>query len=979
MADQNKRKGNADSHSWNPADDIYEQEFNPGKPGGKSEYADDPRQKNIEKVDQAVSKLFDREKEGDFNYTPPKQRTRADGTVREPSRIRRILSNKRALTGLGIGGGITTLLFSSFVAFLPLKLELLIKAVSQEVMEIPQDAVEKRLQYLLSTYIAHKVLGVANPADTYPGTPVQSLFKTWQSSKMQERLGIKIESNRTNNGQTATKWKVTFTNGEVIEGGNDNFSQISHKINSTAEMKRFLKNEFKQASKHDKALWRLGGRKSMMRTAGVTRWAWLPDPALDKIDSWNEKKLALRKEFRKKTYEPVKRALGRVGFHIACLTDYQSCRDLKNKRYSTELDDPPAESANIDCPEGDAGADCRANRDAVGEKSAAEIDEMNDAVDKELDGIIEGDGGSDNASSKQISKIISKQLLSKIAAGVGIVDTVARIVNGIDNGALNQVIYDRNTVAYVGYGAEFLSSADQMKLGELTFDQFNILAEILENYGASPTFQALTGQIDPSGKYYERDCGADAEPTVLPKGQTNCPERMIITDKTSFTSAAWWQPISKFADLYLNSVGRIFDLFNGFLGLVGFNAVMEKLFTLIPGFAKEAIEKAFANVLELVIGVAVSGDDTGKEAGDNIAGGITGAAFKLGETSLDTDEEGVPNGTGLGIGGEIMTPSQVAAAEERIAAEDADARAHRSVFAQIFDTEDTHSFVSQMAMRVPTSTGEIKGIGNMISSSIASIFAPKSRAAATANPFFSVNIMYGYTKTSELEADPKQYTAEKCAELEKQREESYKSPSETNHQFPILVYTKSNPCALEKTVAAVGEASFTGDYPKDFRLENDNVAAGGGAAESGENPSEKGYVWPITKGDYKPLSNCFRKPGHTGIDIPVSNKPVHAAADGKVVTTDPSGRSDGGKYIVIKHNDGHWTNYQHLSSISVNENDDVKAGQRIGTSGNTGFSTGPHLHFSVTEQAGLDSRKNVSYSVNPIPFLPKDRSLGVCG
>ncbi|HOV63162.1 MAG TPA: M23 family metallopeptidase, partial [Spirochaetia bacterium] len=52
-------------------------------------------------------------------------------------------------------------------------------------------------------------------------------------------------------------------------------------------------------------------------------------------------------------------------------------------------------------------------------------------------------------------------------------------------------------------------------------------------------------------------------------------------------------------------------------------------------------------------------------------------------------------------------------------------------------------------------------------------------------------------------------------------------------------------------------------------------------------------------------------------------------------------------YVVIRHSYGFQTKYGHLDSVYVEEGDTVTQGQKIGTMGNTGLSTGPHLHFEV--------------------------------
>lgn len=98
---------------------------------------------------------------------------------------------------------------------------------------------------------------------------------------------------------------------------------------------------------------------------------------------------------------------------------------------------------------------------------------------------------------------------------------------------------------------------------------------------------------------------------------------------------------------------------------------------------------------------------------------------------------------------------------------------------------------------------------------------------------------------------------------------------------------------------------------------------------------------------------------HNGADLKANYEKVFSVMDGIVIATgwDPKG---GGNYIKIKHSDSYVTSYLHLSEIYYKVGEFVKAGFIVAKSGNSGNSTGPHLHFSVIE--------NGNY-INPIHFL----------
>ena len=88
---------------------------------------------------------------------------------------------------------------------------------------------------------------------------------------------------------------------------------------------------------------------------------------------------------------------------------------------------------------------------------------------------------------------------------------------------------------------------------------------------------------------------------------------------------------------------------------------------------------------------------------------------------------------------------------------------------------------------------------------------------------------------------------------------------------------------------------------------------------------------------------------HGGIDIASmpagSMPPVYVARSGTVETVTYDGT--GGKYVVIKHDDGYWTYYGHLDSVDLSVGDKVTTNSRVGIMGATGLASGVHLHFEV--------------------------------
>jgi murein DD-endopeptidase MepM/ murein hydrolase activator NlpD len=114
-------------------------------------------------------------------------------------------------------------------------------------------------------------------------------------------------------------------------------------------------------------------------------------------------------------------------------------------------------------------------------------------------------------------------------------------------------------------------------------------------------------------------------------------------------------------------------------------------------------------------------------------------------------------------------------------------------------------------------------------------------------------------------------------------------------------------------------------------------------------------IWPIKGGighvsmffgqNENPFSGQYYI--HKGIDLSTyrAGDPIVATADGQVVTID---YDEGfGNYVIIKHKHGYYTRYAHMLSSRVRVGQRVQQGEAIGYIGNTGLSTGPHLHYEV--------------------------------
>ncbi|MEV5972349.1 LysM peptidoglycan-binding domain-containing M23 family metallopeptidase [Streptomyces sp. NPDC051921] len=156
--------------------------------------------------------------------------------------------------------------------------------------------------------------------------------------------------------------------------------------------------------------------------------------------------------------------------------------------------------------------------------------------------------------------------------------------------------------------------------------------------------------------------------------------------------------------------------------------------------------------------------------------------------------------------------------------------------------------------------------------------------------------------------------------------------------------------AAERTQKGSGDASTRASRGSERSSAPASTASSSApSSSSAGTTSASGWVAPLGGG----ISTPYRASGamwssgyHTGVDfIASTGTTVHAVGPGTVYSA-----GDGGAYgnqVVIQHADGTFSQYAHLSSISVSAGQTVTGGQEIGLSGATGNVTGPHLHFEI--------------------------------
>lgn len=736
--------------------------------------------------------------------------------------LRRMAGNKKVLGGAGLTG-IGLLIAMAFVSLLPLKLEMMIKNVTQIASSVPSYATEQRLEYLITRALASRMLGLAHNADASlvfckGGAIACSLFATFSNEYFEKKLGIELNidaKGRVGLGGRASSWEVkpVISKGATVMN-EESVKALTFTLENNSDMKALIRQEVHSKTKSYQIITRYLARKLLMKKYGVTNWRG-PKKIEAAVNRFNEAKANLKAGIIKNTLAKIS---PRMAIYLTCLQgSVATCEKLREGIDATKNAVPVAEAAEpVQSPEesglseGDPGYD-----DAKADYERYQASQQ--AVEKITEGIAQEttEEIAEDAAKDGIKSFISKRALAVAGGGLaaaGIADLVFKAVGSIDNGALDEISYDMTSQTYTGLSSYLKTVNDSMKINDIDIETLEAAFQLFEGVESSALYQAESGLAVDTSKGLVTECSGPNGPekTRLKPGQLLCDDQKLVRDyDNALKGNPAWLALAATANTWNKSVGVAFD---------AVSSVTDAVFKIIPGFdlAMKNIGTAAQPFMDWVIGLAFDPPLVGDEATSSqnyaaLSGGIRESQNAVMKYGVDED------GNAMGGGGRVLSNEEIGAIvseQEKYQQQD---YKNRPMIAKLFDATLTGSFANRMLAYMPTSIAGFVGLPTQSFSSLLSgnLVGASTTNIDTINPF---NLpIYGFS-LSELQTEPKQFTESYCKVLAQNREDSYKRYRSISS---IGVYKTSDPCALEKMV--VGAALYdAGVYNNTYSLKRVN-------------------------------------------------------------------------------------------------------------------------------------------------------------
>ncbi|NCU38888.1 hypothetical protein EOL96_07620 [Candidatus Saccharibacteria bacterium] len=777
------------------------------------------------------------------NISPTNNTNQQGGSKRGTIRGARsfLRRNKKFLFGvggLGVGG---TLVLLGFFAIMPLRLEMFISNISQQASRVPSYAVEKRINYLVTRALATRILMLSD--SNVDGNLVFckdagiacSLFKTYTTSFIEKKYDINlnrqawgVEVRVTPEGRSrlsgpATSWRIETSRLSGTDGAK--LTSIVKEIDNNTDMKLYIGKTIDKKMPDKSIVSRYIAKKVLYRKWGVTSFRG--------FERQRKTIAEVRTDIKTKTLtNTVGKVSSKAAMYVACISTPSVCAKTLNTLKPTAVDLERLQMIVDNAPPDEKVA---AQKELDRAKS---LQSYADDLTKRINGQAFDDALA-KTGGKDMSKFAVNQLVSKAAGPASIIfglDIVFRGIESVENGVLSEIRQDINMTSFIGfaYGNDtgVITNTEKMKATGFDNNDFDLeaygeIVQMFDGAESNPLMAYENGTLDSSlasiftpsvsaaDGSYSALCETDKgiEKIALEPGEVVCPNMHIVQD---YTDSAWtnnpgWATIAAMAGPWTDTISVVIDLV-----MMPIEKLTSLIFSVpvlrdIVGWISDTTAPIFAWILGLffavpLIGVADDEESKAIFASNNysaLSGGIR-------SYYADTMKYGVDeNGDVLGGGGSVISDAEVAAINSYYDEIEREELQNAPVLAKLFDTSMRGSLVQQLAIYAPTSTsGAINGLMRL-PTSFASVFTPKSSATTsiTSNPFKIIN--YGYTSEAIFNEDPGVYDATRCEELARAREDSFQKIDD----YPVAVYTKSDPCALEKmaTGTILTDAGVTDD------------------------------------------------------------------------------------------------------------------------------------------------------------------------
>lgn len=780
------------------------------------------------------------------------------------SRLKRKVSSaskkKKAIIGGGVGAGIGGILIGSFMSMLPLKVNHIAENLQKRHYASSESAVEKRAQKMFSDYIRKHLIPSMKGKDncnstltnkdcvhiTDTDTPAKRLYKAWADNRFENKLatnhGLKFEKTGAGVKMFVKGDKNGIDLSEFINNSNLNLDEVAE-IKGRANIRTAIKDAFKDETHLKRMMYRFKVGRFLERKYGIRRCLFFCKTT-DKLDDWKDKKkLAARMMIIKRVVMPHNDLVQEA---MQCIMD-SSCVSGDTDEY---------------------GDDNEKKRDALEKKIAERRQEFGGRhlsmtvaeVADEVEDIMKASGKYGGLgkyfADKAVDKVFTdtavaegiKKATGKVLPVVGWIDFAANIIKfSKDSGAkVKRWAFAITGASMVTTYMLYRSHADELKNAKIDVEMLGGTVDTISDAAGNDQHRGQSAEVSPlydhimatpttktafmdilsptayaQGKQAKYTCD-DNNP--IPAGQLICDEEKLIPENfaTKISDLFKSEPLATLgtaADWWSSSIGWVINGISGAIGdgvtyVAGLVPGYDELQAKIREWTSPLIEKASKYIIPQPIYDGMSGART----------------FNMAAGGADVSANDYAH---YGLGGKKLSDEQVAALRTEQLEQENLEFANKSIFARLFDKEDSRSMVSQLAMSMPLSASRLSQstaatlLSNPISqlrNGFGSLFiTQKTKAAVTADPFGVPQ--YGYPVDDPVfKADSDQYTDAYCDEKIKAWAESATQNPDTG----LDEHGEASPCLLER--AAAGSAG--GKYSTDVLQPEDLQDPGGGGGEA---------------------------------------------------------------------------------------------------------------------------------------------------